>query len=181
MQLTAMIDLSSGGPTPEQKKCVEENLKKLVEENPQLNWWWEDIGRTHDRLVAAGKKCQELPAGEEQEYVRQISCTHHLPSWHSIHFEINAMEWSRTRIMFNSFQFLHHYNPMLILPSKCRKDVKRSARKEIVRLIKALPKVNMIMICEENYEKFTQNMEHSQKDRPILGKIKKAIVECLKN
>lgn len=59
----------NGGPTPEQKECIETSIRKIVEDNPQLNWWWEEIGKSRDRLIEADKKCQQLPNEEDQKWV----------------------------------------------------------------------------------------------------------------
>lgn len=53
--------------TAEQKKCIKDAIGKIVADNPQLDWWWEDIRATHDRLVTAAEKCQSAPTEDEQK------------------------------------------------------------------------------------------------------------------
>lgn len=53
-------------PTPEQNQCIGESIQKLVEDNPQLNWWWEEIAKSSKRLTEEAKKCQELPEPDQK-------------------------------------------------------------------------------------------------------------------
>lgn len=57
------------GPTltPEQQKCIQANILKVVNDNPQLNWWWEEIAKSGQKLEEAAQKCAALPNQADQK------------------------------------------------------------------------------------------------------------------
>lgn len=52
------------------QNIVQDALKKIVDENPELAWWFQDVAKTVEKLHAKAEKCEALPEGNEKKLVQ---------------------------------------------------------------------------------------------------------------
>ncbi|XP_031631997.1 uncharacterized protein LOC116346196 [Contarinia nasturtii] len=56
----------------EQIQCIKDGVQKVIDDNPELKWWFDKVKESATKLVKAAKKCETLSGIEQKKCILKV-------------------------------------------------------------------------------------------------------------